>query len=127
MATLWIVPALQPLEDGEPRLSLAPKPATVQHLALERGKETLGHGVIVGIVGGADRSTRRYAGAGTDARGGPAAGAGAGPWAELLRRYLDWAQPVQCRCYRRWEDTSLRSSARKAPSPPRRAGRYGSP
>ena len=48
---MGIVPALQPLEDGHPRLGLALKLAPIQYLALKRGEEALGHGVVVRIAG----------------------------------------------------------------------------
>ena len=42
MATVRIVPALQPLEDRHPRFGLAAEPSPVEHFALERGEEALG-------------------------------------------------------------------------------------
>ena len=38
MATVRIVPALQPLEDRHPRFGLAAEPSPVEHFALERGE-----------------------------------------------------------------------------------------
>ena len=50
-----VVPTLYPLEDRHPRLRLAPEPPTAEHLALQRGKEALGHRVIVGVTDRAHR------------------------------------------------------------------------
>ena len=50
-----IVPSLEPLEDGHPRLGLALKPAPVQHFSLQRGEEALGHGIVIRIAGGPHR------------------------------------------------------------------------
>ena len=55
MASVRVIPALEPLEDGHPRLGVALKPTSVQHLALQRGEETLGHGVVVCIASGPHR------------------------------------------------------------------------
>ena len=42
MAMVRIVPALEPLEDGHPRLGPTRKAAAIQDLAFERGEEALG-------------------------------------------------------------------------------------
>ena len=47
MATVRIVPALHPLEDRHPRFGLAAEPSPVEHFALERGEEALGHGIML--------------------------------------------------------------------------------
>ena len=53
MATVRIVPALQPLEDRHPRFGLAAEPSPVEHFALERGEKALGHGIVIRIADGA--------------------------------------------------------------------------
>ena len=52
MATVRIVPALEPLEEGHPRLGPTRKTAAIQDLAFEGGEEALGHRIIVRIAGG---------------------------------------------------------------------------
>ena len=55
-----MVPAFEPLEDRQPRLSLTAEAASVEDLPFERGEEALSHGVIVGIARGPHR--RHHAG-----------------------------------------------------------------
>ena len=54
MATVRIVPALEPLENSHAGLDLAVKAAAVEHLPLERSEEALGQ-----RVGSTDRSGLR--------------------------------------------------------------------
>src|SRR5947209_422880 len=48
MPTVRVVPALDEVEDGHPRLGLAREATAVQQLALERGEEALTEGIVVG-------------------------------------------------------------------------------
>src|SRR5678815_4224107 len=50
-----VVPALEPFEDRHPGLGMGLEATTVQHFALERGEEALGHGVVVRIADRTDR------------------------------------------------------------------------
>ena len=59
MATVRIVPALQPLEDRHPRLGLAAESSPVEHFALEGGEEALGHATG---AGSGDAQKRLYSG-----------------------------------------------------------------
>ena len=45
-----VIPALDPLEHGQPRLGLGPKAPAVEQVALEGLEEALGHGVVVSIT-----------------------------------------------------------------------------
>src|SRR5687768_3928341 len=55
MAPSWVVPTLDPGEQGCSRLGLALPTAPVDQLAFEAGEEALGHGVVIGVP---DRSRR---------------------------------------------------------------------
>src|SRR5206468_1982086 len=50
MPTVRIVEAFDELEDGIARLGLRLEPAASQQLAFQRGKETLGHRIVIGIA-----------------------------------------------------------------------------
>ena len=52
---LPVVESLNEVEDGPPRLARVPEPVTVQQLALQRRKEALAQGVVVGVPHGAHR------------------------------------------------------------------------
>ena len=56
MTTVRVVPALDELEDRHTRLGLRLETVPVNQLAFERGKEALGHRIVVAI---ADRPHRR--------------------------------------------------------------------
>ena len=49
MTTAWVVPAFDELEDRHARFGLGTERAPVDELALQRGKEALGHGVVEAI------------------------------------------------------------------------------
>src|SRR5580658_2489560 len=57
VTTMRVVPTFDPLEHRHPGFSLAMEAASAQQFALERGKEALSHGIVVGIT---DRSHRRH-------------------------------------------------------------------
>src|ERR1017187_1335945 len=50
MPTARIVEAFEELEDGIACLGLRFEPAASQQLAFQRGKETLGHRIVVGVA-----------------------------------------------------------------------------
>ena len=60
MAAVWVVPALDVLEDGEPRGGLRLEALAVEQLALERGEEALAHGVVVRVAHGAHRRAHAH-------------------------------------------------------------------
>ena len=50
-----VIPTFDPFEHSHLRFRLTFEPTAVQQFALERGKEALGHGVVVGIAHRAHR------------------------------------------------------------------------
>jgi len=50
MPPMRVVPALDELKHGQAGFSMIPEPAPIQELAFERGKEALGHGVVIAVA-----------------------------------------------------------------------------
>lgn len=50
MPAVRVVPALDEVEDGHPRLCLRAEAAPVDQLALQRGEEALAHRVVVAVA-----------------------------------------------------------------------------
>ena len=50
MTTLRVVPTFDEVEHGDLGLSLALEAPPLEQLALERGKEALGHGIVEAIT-----------------------------------------------------------------------------
>jgi hypothetical protein len=61
MTTVGIIPGLNEVEDGHPRLGMISETTPVQQLVFERGEETLSERVVVAIAHGTHR--RPHAGA----------------------------------------------------------------
>lgn len=55
MAPPRVVPPFDEVEDGDPRLRVAPEAMAIEQLALERREEALAHGVVVGVPHAAHR------------------------------------------------------------------------
>ena len=57
VVAVWVVPALDELENRDLGFGLILEPASIEKLALEGPEEALAHRVIVGVAGGARPGT----------------------------------------------------------------------
>src|SRR5512134_213356 len=60
VATMRVVPAFEPVEDGELRLGLALEAASIEQLRFQGGEEALGHRVVVSVSNRAHRRAHAH-------------------------------------------------------------------